>query len=72
MVFVDVRPVLFFAFVRHARAHDFAQAVEVVAFQPQALLDFLSHVLRPGFRTEGTDAQAQVVLAQSHAFGDLG
>ena len=53
MVFADVRAVLLLTLVADAGTHDFAEAVEVVALQSQSFLDFLTHVLCPGFCTEG-------------------
>ena len=38
MVFADVRAVLAFAFVAYAWSHDFAQAVNVVATEAEAIL----------------------------------
>ena len=65
MVFADVRAVLHLALVADARSHDLGESVEVVALQSQPVLYFLSHLLCPGLGTEGTDTQADILLADA-------
>ena len=62
MILADVAAILFLALVAHAWSHDFAQSIEVIAFQPKSFLDFLSHLFRPRLSAKGTHAQLNLVF----------
>ena len=66
MVLTDVGTVLALAFVAYARSHDFAQTIEVVAFQAQAVLNFLTHILCPWLGAESTNAKLDHVFRNAH------
>ena len=66
MVFADVAAVLHLALVADTGAHDLREAVEVVALQAEALLNLLTHVLRPGLSTKGSYAQFNLVFRDAH------
>jgi hypothetical protein len=59
VIFPDNRSVLAFdALASDAGADDFRQPVEVDGIDAKSCLDLEAHLLRPGFRTKETEAQA--------------
>ena len=51
--------------------YDFAQTIEVVAFQPQPAFDFLTHVLGPWLCAERSDPQTDFFLVDVQFLHDL-
>ena len=72
MVLADVGAVLAFAFVADAGTHDLAEAVEVVALEPETALNLLAHILRPGLGTESADLEFDHILGDAHLLHGLG
>lgn len=58
--------------IRHARAHNLAQPVDIISLQSETLLNLLTHILRPRLSAEGTDAQSDILLRKPHLLQCLG
>jgi len=61
MVIPYMKTVLFLAFESHARSEHLRQAIGIIGFDIQRILQFLSGIGRPGFGTETTSPQRQPV-----------
>ena len=61
IVFVQVGSTLVFTFVAHTRTGDLTQAINIVGFNAQRLLQFDTHFLRPGLCAEDTDLQFELL-----------
>ena len=68
MVFIQVSAVLTFALVTDTRSGNFTQPINIVCFYSQFLFNFMTHIFRPGFRTERTDFQLKFFTWQTGIF----
>ena len=68
MGFIQVSPVLTFALVPDTRSGNLTQAINIVCFDSQFLFNFMTHIFRPGFRTERTDFQLKFFTWQTGIF----
>ena len=68
MVFIQVSAVLTFALVTDTRSGNLTQPINIVCFDSQFLFNFMTHIFRPGFRTERTDFQLKFFTWQTGIF----
>ena len=62
-VFVEVGAVLALTLITHTRTGNLRESVDIVRLDAERLLQFLTHLLRPGLSTEDTYLQLEVIPA---------
>ena len=59
MILIQVRTMLTFTFVTYTRSGNFTQSVDIICFNTEFFFDFMTHILRPGLRTQGPHFQLE-------------
>jgi len=59
MILIQVRTMLTFTFVTYTRSGNFTQSVDIICFNTEFFFDFMTHILRPGLRTQGSHFQLE-------------
>ena len=67
-----MRAILLTALIRHTRAHNLAQTIQVIALKAQTFLNLTTHTLGPRLGAKCSYSQTDIILRKAHLIERLG